>query len=288
MVLSTFQDWFAEWLPCGERYDDPPPVTAALLVGALALAGAAVVAADVNGLAHGLLNPLALAPALLTALLFGFWVHRGGWRLALLVAGDLVASAGGMMLLAGTMNLDRGELSRWLTAFVLSSLLVGAFLHARAWAILSWYARVHASSLRQAEALRAVLAGPATGSDFVVEARWVQEGIADIELRDAAGARRAWADPDLLSTILKKLSLTGPTFFLVHGAAIVEEPDTSDGYRDRRGPLRLVAVAESVFLGRRPRSDHVSFAPEIAVSVAMLLIQHGLLALGAAVLARWL
>src|SRR5690606_15558107 len=108
-------------------------------------AGAIATARDVDGIASSALErPLVLATLVVAIAVFLWGIHHGAWRLVTLSACDLVASVGGAVILGTRAVAERAEARPSVVALIAStaslSLLLGAFLHLRAWTVLteSW------------------------------------------------------------------------------------------------------------------------------------------------------
>lgn len=281
MGVAPFADWFEEWPQSGLRYDERAPRAVWPIMGVLAVAGAAALVGDSAGFWRRAVWPERLAeltslPVTVALMLLAKWLfHDEARHVPAIVAADHLASAGAASLLAPRLFADPRAATQWFLAFVLLSLLAGTFLHGRGWAQLFWYASVQRFVSERSAEIRAVLEQPATGHDFVVTVTAVHGDRVDIELRDSTGTRPARTAPAVLGS-----SARARTRYLVTGAEVTTEvnPVPAGGYRSARESLRLASTQTCQNIGAGEPGS-VSFVPEMAVSVFMLLLQHALIGL---------
>ncbi|MEJ7735309.1 MAG: hypothetical protein WKG00_39760 [Polyangiaceae bacterium] len=280
MLWAAVVDWFSGWWDASDHYSERPPLAVSLIMAGLACAALLAIVVDPGGVAGALLTPAALAPIVLTGLLLCKWVFEDdAVGLALVVVASLVAATGAAALLAPWLHASSEASQRWLMAFSLLNLLLGAYLQGRGWALLLWYFHLEAAFRGRAARTTAALAAPRNDKDFLVEVLSVQGDRIRLELRDGDGARVGFTTSGALK---KKLHQGGR--YLVTGAQLAEEqlPDESGGYRQNRLAVRVLAAEECELAGVFRHG--LSFAPEIRVAVAMLLLQHVLLGAAAALL----
>jgi hypothetical protein len=279
-MRSAIIDWFSEWPDASHQYDRRPPLAVWLIMTVLACAGAWALVVDPGNVARALLAPVALAPIVLTGIVLCKWAFEDNAKgLALLVAVGLVAAAGAASLLAPSLHASSDASRRWLTAFSLLNLLFGAYLHGRAWALLLWYVELGQMIRLTMDSVTATRAAPRNDRDFVALVTSVQGDRIQLELQDGDGPRAAIAAPSALQR-----RVSAGARYLVSGAQLAEErvADEGGGYRRNRLELRLLSVDKCEFAGFEGHG--FSFAAEIGVSVAMLVLQHVVLGLGAALL----
>lgn len=281
-MLDAFKDWFSDWVDAGLYYDEPPPRLATLGMVVVALAGMVALARNEGGFGHAGFTAVTLGPLLVVpAVLLTKWCKEGAPWIAVLVGTDLVVSIAAGALLAGVMFTDAATASRWIEAFVLLSVLPGMLLHARAWAVLFWYAGMNREPEDDDERVREALARPANGVDFVVFVRKSHPQRVEVDVRDANGSRPAWTLPPLLG---KHVHVGWR--YLVTGAVLSEELEPGGDYRTQRASLCLTAAASTLYVGREGGRGY--YGEELAAGTTMLLLQHVGIGVAAAFLAPWL
>jgi hypothetical protein len=279
-LISIFQEWFSHWPESWLDYDEAPTNSVLACAWLLAAAGLAAIAIDLGGVAHAVVDPKALAPAVVLVVLTIKWLaFDGKLRMALVIVADVIASIGAAVALCGAFGVPPDAGARWVKAFEMLTLLIAPLLYPGSWAVLSWYADLQSSCARRVRGARDVLSGEAAPTDWLAKVISVGDGVAEVELKSGTVTKTALAEATILDRRPRPEQV-----YLLRNAQLAEDasgPAQGD-YRSRKRALRLLGAdtCECVTIGK---IQSVSFFSEIAVASLMLLLQHALLA-GAALL----